>query len=33
MFKDEYGKNRMTLQQATLPLPQFDQIQLADLKK
>jgi oligopeptidase A len=33
MFKDEYGKNTMTLQQATLPLPQFDQIQLADLKQ
>ena len=23
----------MTLQQATLPVPQFDQIQLADLKQ
>ncbi len=33
MFKDEYGKNTMTLQKATLPLPQFDQIQLADLKQ
>lgn len=33
MFKDEYGKNTMTLQQATLPTPQFDQIQLAELKQ
>ncbi len=33
MFKDDMAKNTMTLQQATLPTPQFDKIQLADLKQ